>query len=276
MDSSKQPILSRKFKFKLEPVKTRYWLNNSAVKTLHANTLTTGIPFGERFFIGCVTPYIKHIKCPLLKKNATEFARQEINHSKEHLKLYAKSVKPFYPKLKANGNFYQKLSALVGFLVGNRIRLAMVAAMEHNTAVAADLYLSHPELLLGADDKITALWRWHFIEEIEHRTVAFDIFKASGGNYLQRAFGFFISMVLLIIAFCNCFFHMAIYDKLVFKPSFYVESFHFFWGKEGILRRLAWPILSYLRPGFHPAKVKEWSTHEERLHHFEFIQKHLE
>lgn len=274
---NKTPILvTRKFNFKLKKVSKRYWLNDDPIKTLHANTLTTGIPFGERFFVGCVLPYIRALPCPHLRKNAVEFARQEKNHSKEHLKLYLKSVKPFYPKLKVKGSFYQVLSVIIAALVGKKIRLAMVAAIEHYTAVAADYYLSHPDLFKGADDDIIAIWHWHFIEEIEHRQVAFDIFKACKGNYLQRVVGFFLAGFLLIIAFLNCFLHMASYDKLTRQWQFYIDSFHFFWGKGGILRKLAIPFLSYLSPSFHPDKMKEYTSKEERLNRILYIQQQLE
>ncbi|MBS0286936.1 MAG: metal-dependent hydrolase [Proteobacteria bacterium] len=276
MDNHSKELITRKFHFKLDKVRDRYWLSGSPVKTLHANTLTTGIPFGERFFVGCLLPYIKTIKCPLLKKNAMEFARQEINHSKEHFKLYLKSVKPFYPNLKANGNFYQKISAVVAFCAGSKIRLAMVAAIEHFTAVAADLYLSHPALFEGAPKNIVALWHWHFIEEIEHKSVAFDIFKACKGNYVERVVGFFLAGFLLNIAFLNCYLHMMIYDRLYLSGSFYVESLRYFWGKEGILRHLAKPFLSYLAPNFHPNNMKEYTSHQDRANRILIIQQQLE
>ena len=276
VENHKDVLVTRKFKFKLDKVATRYWLNGSAVKTLHANTLTTGIPFGERFFVGCVLPHIRTIKCPLLRKNALAFARQEINHSKEHLKLYLKSVKPFYPKLKAKGSFYQVLSVVIAFLAGKKIRLAMVAAIEHYTAVAADMYLSDATLFDGADERIVAIWHWHFIEELEHRAVAVDIFKASKGNYFQRIAGFFLAGFLLLIAFFNCFFHMVIYDKLYLSASFYRESFHFFWGKEGILRKLAIPFLHYLHPSFHPDKMKQYTSTAQRHDRILFIQRTLQ
>lgn len=259
-DNHKDVLTTRKFKLKLDKVATRYWLGGSAVKTLHANAFTTGIPFGERFFLSCILPYIRTIKCPLLRKNAVEFARQEINHSREHLKLYVKAVKPFYPKLKVKGSFYQILSVGIALLVGKKIRLAMVTAVEHYTAVVADWYLSNPSLFDGSNEKIIALLRWHSIEELEHRAVAFDIFKACQGNYFQRVVGFFLAGFIMFIGFFNYFFHMVIYDKLYLSAAFYRESFRFFCAKKGILRQLAIPILSYLHPSFHPHKTKQYSS----------------
>ncbi|MBS0289307.1 MAG: metal-dependent hydrolase [Proteobacteria bacterium] len=253
--SSNHQNLSRQFpevSFKTAKISSRYWFNHSAVQTLHANALTTSIPYGERFFVSCVFASLKRLKNKTLKKKAIHFARQEIRHSKEHFRLYIKAVKPFYPKLKVKNYFYQNLFALVALVVGHKIRLAMVAAMEHFTAKAGEFYLSHPEFFQGVDATITSLWQWHFLEEVEHKAVVFDIFYAIGGNYIQRIAGYFLSAFFLITGFVSYFFHMVAYDKLYQSKQFYIDAFHFFWGEIGILRKLTLPFLSYLAPHFHP------------------------
>ncbi len=252
MDNKTGTVKPRHIKFAIQKAHRKYWFNDSAVKTLHANTLTASIPYGEQFFIACVLPYVKTIKDKTLRKNAIQFAKQELNHSKEHFRLFLKTVKPFYPRLKVKNNFYQKLFQGVALIVGPKIRLAMVAAMEHFTAVTGELYIREPERLGGIDERIYLLWQWHFIEEIEHKAVAFDILKTVTPNYLIRATGFFLAASFLMIGFLSAYGHMVIADKLYLKPSFYWQSLQFFWGKQGFLRRLSWPYLRYLLPSFHP------------------------
>jgi predicted metal-dependent hydrolase len=135
---------------------------------------------------------------------------------------------------------------------GAKIRLAMVAAMEHFTAVTGELYIREPERLAGVDEQIYLLWQWHFIEEVEHKAVAFDILKNVSNSYTIRAVGFLLAAFFLMFGFTSTFAHMARYDKLHKKKAFYKEAYQFFWSKSGIFRRLFKPYLRYLLPSFHP------------------------
>ncbi|WP_163614760.1 metal-dependent hydrolase, partial [Klebsiella pneumoniae] len=52
-------------------------------------------------------------------------------------------------------------------------QLAATAALEHLTAIMADCLLSNPRWLEGADPTMARLWRWHALEETEHKAVAY-------------------------------------------------------------------------------------------------------
>ena len=47
-------------------------------------------------------------------------------------------------------------------------------ALEHFTAILAHELLKDPRHLEGADGEAANLWRWHSVEEIEHKGVAYD------------------------------------------------------------------------------------------------------
>ncbi len=47
-------------------------------------------------------------------------------------------------------------------------------ALEHFTAILAHELLENPHHLEGADPEAADLWRWHAVEEIEHKGVAYD------------------------------------------------------------------------------------------------------
>lgn len=65
--------------------------------------------------------------------------------------------------------------------------LALTAALEHFTATIATFLLSDPELDdLIVDDGFMRFWIWHAIEENEHKAVAFDVYKAIGGDEETR------------------------------------------------------------------------------------------
>ena len=50
----------------------------------------------------------------------------------------------------------------------------MTIALEHFTAMFAHEFLAHPEHFVGAETEQAELWRWHAVEEIEHKGVAYD------------------------------------------------------------------------------------------------------
>ena len=47
-------------------------------------------------------------------------------------------------------------------------------ALEHFTAILAHELLANPRHLDGAEPETADLWRWHAVEEIEHKGVAYD------------------------------------------------------------------------------------------------------
>ena len=50
------------------------------------------------------------------------------------------------------------------------------------------------EFLEGADPNVATFFRWHAMEEFEHRTVVFDTFKRIHGGYLMRLAAFFYQL----------------------------------------------------------------------------------
>src|SRR2546430_8135779 len=50
-------------------------------------------------------------------------------------------------------------------------------ALEHFTAILAHQLLANPRHLAGAEQETADLWRWHAVEEIEHKGVAYDTWR---------------------------------------------------------------------------------------------------
>ena len=68
-------------------------------------------------------------------------------------------------------------------------RLADVAALEHFTAVLGQWVLQNRGLdYAGTDPMMLDLLRWHGAEEVEHRSLVFDVYQNVCGNYSIRAF----------------------------------------------------------------------------------------
>src|SRR3546814_18954071 len=71
----------------------------------------------------------------------------------------------------------------------------LTCALEHFTAILANAVLSDPAHLVGADTEAQRMWRWHAVEEIEHKAVAYDTWL-----YATRAMPRWMSWSLRVLA----------------------------------------------------------------------------
>ena len=105
------------------------------------------------------------------------------------------------------------------------------------------------------------MWRWHAMEEIEHKAVAFDTFTAAVrggpvGRWLLRA-----SVMVLATALFTYTISRNVAD--LFKQDgmgalrAWARLFGYLWGSPGLLRRITPAYFAYYRPGFHPWDVDD-------------------
>jgi uncharacterized protein len=81
------------------------------------------------------------------------------------------------------------------------LRIAIIAGIEHYTAVLGQWILDAATLdAAGADPTMLDLLRWHGAEEVEHRSVAFDVYEHVSGAYWRRFVAFFIGVLALPLA----------------------------------------------------------------------------
>jgi hypothetical protein len=83
-----------------------------------------------------------------------------------------------------------------------RIPLAFTAAAEHFTAIRAEKILADDDFnAIHGDAEVWNLLKWHAIEELEHKSVAFDVFQTVGGTekVRQRVMAVMIPLLLLLM-----------------------------------------------------------------------------
>ena len=78
-------------------------------------------------------------------------------------------------------------------------RLADVAALEHFTAVLCQWVLQNRGLdYVGANPVMLDLLRWHGAEEVEHRSLVFDVYQNVCGSYWVRAVSMLMTAPLFV------------------------------------------------------------------------------
>ena len=108
------------------------------------------------------------------------------------------------------------------------------------------------------DPAIRALYQWHAVEEIEHRAVSYDVYKATGGN------GLFLRLVMLITSFMFIFTTLRItyallrHDGTAFRWSTLKSALTYLvLPPRAMLFRVLPDWLTFFLPGFHPSKYHD-------------------
>ncbi|WP_404960447.1 metal-dependent hydrolase [Streptomyces sp. 147326] len=174
-----------------------HWLPGEPFAGHMINVLHLLLPAGERWFVHVYKQVLPHIKDERLRADVVGFIGQEAMHAAAH-----DDVLPHLKRLGLDPTPYTaQVDWLFEKLLGDRTlppgrarhwwlmeRVAMIAAIEHYTAFLGDWVLNADALdRRGADPTMLDLLRWHGAEEVEHRSVAFDLFMHVDGNYRRRA-----------------------------------------------------------------------------------------
>jgi predicted metal-dependent hydrolase len=132
-------------------------------------------------------------------------------------------------------------------------QLATTAALEHITAIMAESALAEDNPMVNAaDEAMQQLWNWHAAEEMEHKSVAFDVYRAMGGSEKMRRSTMRRSTFFLLVDVMVGVVHMLRRDGKLWNLRLWGQGWKFLFFKGGILRRV-WPAYrEYYCEGFHP------------------------
>jgi predicted metal-dependent hydrolase len=234
----------------------RWWNDGDPVATAIMNALSAIFPEGEKFFIESVVKFKDHVAEPL-KTQVKAFVRQEAMHTREHIAFNNAIVEAGYD---ITGIEERSLARLAIARSRHPVaQLAVTVAMEHFTAILAEDILTNPRRTAGADAETAKLWKWHSIEEIEHKSVAFDVFM-NATKSLTPYKRWSIRVRTMALTTWNFYRNMSghVADLLRqdgFDPkACRGQALKVLFGKGGMLRGRIGEYFSYYLPGFHPWK----------------------
>ena len=245
----------RDLRFKLNPESVINWHEQGPQVAHFFNALSIFFPEGERFFIHSVRHYRDRVTDPELQKAITAFIGQEAMHGREHEEYNELMEQAGLPIKKMEG----RVSRLLEW--GKRrlppiTQLSATIALEHFTAIMADRLLRKPEMIGGADPRMVALWRWHALEETEHKAVAFDVYRAvrkpTLKTYFTRSSGLLVATAVFIGYAYAYQRELVNTDKTMGRWDGMDDYLRFLFGKGGFIPDMIGPWFDYLKPGFHP------------------------
>jgi uncharacterized protein len=202
------PIRARRPRFDLSGTPV-HWIPGDPVATHMMNALHIMLPPGERWFCDVYREALPLISDEKLREDVKGFMGQEATHARAHEagREYLAHHGFDTDRAMAQAEWMRKnLGGPEPF--GRTLpqplrrpwlvtRLSAIAAVEHFTAVLGEWILNESTELdtIGTDPDMLDLMRWHGAEEVEHRSVAFDVYQHVSGNYVRRL----VSMVLTVI-----------------------------------------------------------------------------
>ena len=246
----------RNLRFAIDPERVpRHWHGGRKSVTTFFDALSTFFPAGERFFIASVRAY-KHAADgnPKLEEEVRAFCGQEGVHTREHARYNQMLEKQGYPVARLERGV-ERLLARVTRAIPRRERLAATCALEHFTALMGHLMLGDPRTLDGADPTMAALWRWHAAEENEHKAVAYDVYLASGGTYVERVVVMAAASAIFWAKVVEHQAKMMAADGTARSPGEWLALFRYLFVDPGAMRPMLGLYLRYYLPGFHPSDI---------------------
>ncbi len=252
-------ITVRDRRFGRDGKRPRWWLGGDPVATAWFNALSGTFPRGEAFFIDAVKAHRDGVP-PALAEEIRKFVVQEVNHTREHVAFNRIATNAGYDMARID----RRVADLLGLLEGRPriLDLASTMALEHFTAMFAHEFLKRPALLAGAEAEAAALWRWHAIEEIEHKAVAYDTWLHATRHW-SRWKRWKVKSLMMLVVTKNFVLH-RVQDTLDLLAQDGLTGWRvkarlarYLLGRNGILRVIAPAWLSYFLPGFHPWDVDD-------------------
>ena len=251
------PIRHMKFDFDPKLLDPKFYMNAELASAYFAS-LSIFLTRGEDLVIDTARYHRDFITDPLLKQRVTSLIGQEAIHSKMHEEL-----NDAFLELDLPVKLFRFLAGYVfeyGFeRLPQPMKLSLMAAIEHFTAVLAEYMMNHEEIFFRSqDEKQRAIWMWHMLEESEHKDIAFDVYQTLSNNYALRIAGFFPALITILMLISAASILVPFYRK----PSNLVSlkywkeipyNFRLIFGlKDGVYGSTLGHIFDYLRPDFHP------------------------
>ena len=255
-------ITPRDRRFGREAHASRLWHGGSVEATAIYNALSTTFPAGEAFFVESVRAFREGAP-PKLAQEIKAFTTQEAIHSREHDAFNKRATHSGYDLSKLEKRVNERLA-----LARSRPPIASLAAtmaLEHFTAILAHQLLADTRHLDAAEKEAADLWRWHAVEEIEHKGVAYDTWLHATRHWTRwrrwkvKAKVMLIMTEHFLVDRTKGALELMRQDGVTGLDAWRRLLWHL-WVRPGMFRKIAGAWLKFFLPGFHP-----WNEDDRHL-----------
>ncbi|HET7282751.1 MAG TPA: metal-dependent hydrolase [Sphingomicrobium sp.] len=247
-------ITPRDRRFGRETATPRLWHAARVEATAIYNALSSTFPIGEAYFVESVRAFREGAP-PKLAEEIKAFTTQEAIHSREHDAFNKRASEAGYDLSKLEARVEERLA-----ITRSRppiVNVAATMALEHFTAILAHELLKNPSHLDGAEPEAADLWRWHSVEEIEHKGVAYDTWLHATRGWPRFKRWKVKARVMLLVT------RNFVVDRTAGSLELMRQDgvtglrawallLWYLWVRPGMFRKIAGAWSKFFLPGFHP------------------------
>lgn len=211
------PLQARRVQFDLS-TSPLHWLPNDPFASHLINGIHMILPAGEFWFCRVFNQALPLITDEPLKAEVQGFIRQEAIHARVHEKGQDWMADAGVD----TEAFVARMNWLFGHLLGDHplglplarhagarrqwliLRVGLVAAIEHFTGFLGQWAMDNTSWERDGHPTVADLFKWHLAEEVEHRTVAYDLYR----HLCQSETGFYLSRQALMALVFPLFVHI--------------------------------------------------------------------
>lgn len=227
-------------------------LSDNPVMACYLATLSAMFPAGERYFVHSVRGLQHQAESAQLKKDIAAFIGQEAMHAKEHQLLNDVVVASGIDSTPISRHV-SDLMALLKARLSPHLQLAVTAAVEHFTAIMARQIMRREDFHAHLGNaEMRKIWLWHAVEESEHKSVAFDLYREAGGQNWMRLLAMPPATIYMGLIMGGGTALLALRDRKAWRIKDLREAWSILLGRNGFISTLGLDYLDYYRLSFHP------------------------
>lgn len=178
-------LIVRKMKFDIDDDMDMLFVKDDPESSCYLNAISLILPYLEPYVIRSMKQALPLVSNNDLRNNMELFIKQEAQHFQQHqrynevVRKHYLGVEEFEIKIKNDyASFFENKNT--------KFNIGYVEGFEALTTGMSIIALDGG-MCSRADGTAGDLFRWHFCEEVEHRTLAYDVYHDLYKGYWHRA-----------------------------------------------------------------------------------------
>ena len=232
-----------------QSIPTYFYAGNATATTFFA-MLSGFFPPGERYFMDSVRHFRSHVTDKAQRAAVSGFMGQEAIHGREHDRLNELLAERGFDM--GTPDRFVKLGLKVLEMLPPSTKLAATTFMEHFTALLAEQLLEDKDFQGLADPEMIKIWQWHALEELEHKSVAYDVYELVGNRHSERVAAAAASLVVLLPMLGVTWVWMLARDGKLGNIRDNAKGLNMLFGRKGFVSKILPRLPEFTQRHFHP------------------------